>query len=100
LSWRELIDQGFIIAGSPDSVTEQMENLAKRLKVGHIVALMHIGDMPADKCAYSSRLFAEKVMPRLRPLWSEYEDHWSPRPLPPEQTVSPREFRSREHAGA
>jgi len=100
LSWRELIDQGFIIAGSPDSVTEQMENLAKRLKVGHIVALMHIGDMPVDKCAYSSRLFAEKVIPRLRPLWSEYEDHWSPRPLSPEQTVSPREFRSRERAGA
>ncbi len=100
LTWRELIDQGFIIAGSPDSVTEQMENLTKRLKVGHIVALMHIGDMPVDKCAYSSDLFARKVIPNLRSIWSEYEDRWSPHPLPAEQTVSPREFRARERAGA
>ncbi len=96
LTWRELIDQGFIIAGSPDTVTEQMENLTKRLKVGHIVALMHIGDMPVDKCAYSSRLFAEKVIPRLRDTWKGYEDRWSPHPLPASETVSPREIRARE----
>ncbi len=96
LSWKELIDEGFIIAGSPDSVTEQMENLVRRLRVGHIVALMHIGDMPYDKCAYSSELFAKKVMPRLRGFWKDYEDRWSPKPLPASQTVAPREIRSRE----
>jgi alkanesulfonate monooxygenase SsuD/methylene tetrahydromethanopterin reductase-like flavin-dependent oxidoreductase (luciferase family) len=100
LSWRELIDQGFIIAGSPDSVTEQMENLAKKLQVGHIVALMHIGDMPADKCAYSSELFARKVIPNLRPIWKEYEDRWSPKPLSAADTVAPRDFRARQPAGA
>jgi hypothetical protein len=57
---------------------------------------MHIGDMPVDKCAYSSRLFAEKVIPRLRDTWKGYEDRWSPHPLPASETVSPREFRARE----
>jgi hypothetical protein len=30
--------------------------------------------MPADKCMYSSRLFAEKVMPKLRGLLPECEN--------------------------
>jgi len=28
-------------------------------------------------------------MPHLRPIWSEYEDHWSPKPLPAEQRAVP-----------
>jgi hypothetical protein len=34
---------------------------------------MHVGNMPAEKCMYSSRLFAEKVMPKLRGLLPECE---------------------------
>jgi len=42
--------------------------------VGNIFCLMQIGDMPQDKCMHSTRLFAEKVMPRLRHLFPEYAD--------------------------
>ena len=46
-----------------------MEELIKGLNVGHIFCLMHVGDMPADKCMHSTRLFAEKVMPKsARPV--------------------------------
>ncbi len=34
-------------------------------------ACMHVGDMPADKCMYSTKLFAEKVMPKLRNMFPE-----------------------------
>jgi len=99
LSWREMIDQGYIVAGSPDSVCEQMEKVATTLKLGHIVCLMHIGDMPTELCKYSTDLFASRVMPRIRPLWSEYEDHWSPRPMPREDRAVPREVDfGRSHA--
>ncbi len=94
LSWQELIDQGFIVAGSPDSVTAQMEHLAETLKVGHIVLLQHFGDMPVDKTQYNTEMFAREVMPRLRPIWDEYEDKWSPHPLPSDKTVEPRTIRS------
>ena len=30
----------------------------------------------------STELFAREVMPHVRPLWSEYQDRWSPHPLP------------------
>jgi alkanesulfonate monooxygenase SsuD/methylene tetrahydromethanopterin reductase-like flavin-dependent oxidoreductase (luciferase family) len=90
LSWKELVEQGFIVAGSPDSCAAQMETVARTLKVGHIVCLLHIGDMPTDRTMYNTNLFATRVMPQLRPLWSEYEDHWSPRPIPSEQMATPR----------
>jgi alkanesulfonate monooxygenase SsuD/methylene tetrahydromethanopterin reductase-like flavin-dependent oxidoreductase (luciferase family) len=90
LSWKELVDQGFIAAGSPASVTEQIDRLIRSLEVGHLVCLLHMGDMPADKCLASSRLFAEQVVPALRHHWREYEDRWSPRPLPDAQIATPR----------
>ena len=91
LSWKEMIDHGFIVAGSPDSVCEQMEKVAKTLRLGHIVCLMHIGDMPNDKCRYSTDLFARSVLPRLKPIWGEYEDRWSPRPMPRDDRAIPRD---------
>ena len=49
-----------------------MVDLIQSLRVGNIFCLFHIGDMPDDKVRYSSKLFAEKVMPRLKQLWPEY----------------------------
>ena len=48
-----------------------MEELIKGLHVGNIFCLMHVGDMPTDKCMYSTKLFAEKVMPKLRDMFPE-----------------------------
>jgi alkanesulfonate monooxygenase SsuD/methylene tetrahydromethanopterin reductase-like flavin-dependent oxidoreductase (luciferase family) len=94
-SYAQCVDEGFLISGDPDQVTEQMEHLIKTLRIGHIFTLMHIGDMPRDKCEKSTRLFAERVMPRLRHLWADYEDQWSPKPLPQNQMADPRPVRSR-----
>ena len=91
LSWQEMIDKGFIIAGSPDSVAEQMERVARTLKVGHVVCLLHFGDMPNEVCRYSTEMFAQRVIPRIRPIWGEYEDHWSPKPMPQADRAVPRD---------
>ena len=91
LSWQDMIDKGFIIAGSPDSVAEQMERVARTLKVGHVVCLLHFGDMPTSLCKYSTELFANRVIPRIRPIWNEYEDHWSPRPMAKVERAVPRD---------
>jgi alkanesulfonate monooxygenase SsuD/methylene tetrahydromethanopterin reductase-like flavin-dependent oxidoreductase (luciferase family) len=94
-SFRQLVDEGFLIAGSPNSVTEQMEQLITSLRVGHLFCLMHIGDMPRDKCEASTMLFAEQVMPKLKHIWSDYEDRWSPHPLPASRMATPRSIRER-----
>ena len=66
-----------------------MEDLIKGLNVGNIFCLMHVGDMPADKCMYSTKLFAEKVMPKLRNMFPDFADDnrfWT---APLDQRVTP-----------
>ncbi len=93
LTWKKLVDEGYIIAGSPATVRERMEDLIKSLRVGNIFCLMHIGNMPDWKTRYSSKLFAEQVMPQLRDMWPEWKDdnRWWCKPmderLQPEQGI-------------
>ena len=43
--------------------------------------LMQFGNMGKDLAMYNTKLFAEKVMPQLTYLFSEWEDHWWPQPM-------------------
>jgi alkanesulfonate monooxygenase SsuD/methylene tetrahydromethanopterin reductase-like flavin-dependent oxidoreductase (luciferase family) len=74
LAWKDLIEGGHVIAGSPETVRQRLEDLIKGLRVGNLFVLLHVGDMPKDKCMHSTRLFAEKVMPKLRDCWPSYAD--------------------------
>lgn len=74
LTWKDLVDGGHVIAGSPETVRQHMEELIRGLHVGNIFCLMHVGDMPKEKAMYSTKLFAEKVMPKLRHLHPEFSD--------------------------
>ena len=93
LSWKELVDGGYVIAGSPATVRDRMKELIKGLHVGHIFCLIHVGNMPDWKTRYSTKLFAEKVIPGLRDMWPEWKDdnRWWCKPmedrLHPETTV-------------
>ncbi len=99
LTWKDLTEGGHIIAGSPETVRQRMEELIKGLNVGNIFGLFHVGNMPKEKCMYSSQLFAEKVMPKLRHMFPEHESDdrfWckpianraTPGSLPQERDVS------------
>jgi alkanesulfonate monooxygenase SsuD/methylene tetrahydromethanopterin reductase-like flavin-dependent oxidoreductase (luciferase family) len=74
LSWKQLTEEGHVIAGSPETVRQRLEELAKTLHVGNLFCLMHVGNMPREKCMYSTKLFAEKVMPKMRNMFPEYEN--------------------------
>ena len=90
LKWKDFVERGFILAGSPESVRQQLEEAAKALRVGHLMVLLQFGSMPPELVRKNTELFAREVMPHVRHLWSEYEDHWWIKPLPPEQRVSPQ----------
>jgi alkanesulfonate monooxygenase SsuD/methylene tetrahydromethanopterin reductase-like flavin-dependent oxidoreductase (luciferase family) len=74
LTWKELVEKGFVIAGSPATVRERCEHMIESLRVGHVFCLFHIGDMPDEKVRHSTKLFAERVMPGLHGLWPEWKD--------------------------
>jgi alkanesulfonate monooxygenase SsuD/methylene tetrahydromethanopterin reductase-like flavin-dependent oxidoreductase (luciferase family) len=92
MSWDQLVNDGYVIAGSPDTVVAQMRELITSLRVGNIFCLLHVGDMPQDKCERSSKLFAESVMPQLRDMWPEFaaDDRFWIHPLPDTARARPR----------
>jgi alkanesulfonate monooxygenase SsuD/methylene tetrahydromethanopterin reductase-like flavin-dependent oxidoreductase (luciferase family) len=87
LGWRDFVEHGYIVAGSPRTVVDGLRDAIKSLRCGHLMMLFQIGSMPPELVRKSTELFAREVMPHLRDLWPEYQDRWSPHRLPPEETA-------------
>jgi alkanesulfonate monooxygenase SsuD/methylene tetrahydromethanopterin reductase-like flavin-dependent oxidoreductase (luciferase family) len=74
IDWKEAIESGKVIGGSPETVRQRLEEAATTMRIGHWVLLMQLQSMPHDLTKYNIRMFAEKVMPHIRDLW---DDEWS-----------------------
>ncbi len=82
LKAKDFFERGFIVVGSPKTVREKLLNGVKRLRIGHLLTLLHFGSMPTDLCKANIDLFAREVLPHLAPLWDDkYEDRWWPERL-------------------
>ena len=80
-SWEELIEQGIVIGGSPETVRERLEAAAKESSIGNWILLMHIGSMPRELAMHNIDMFTEKVMPSLSPIFAESPHNWWPKPV-------------------
>ena len=82
MKFKELVERGFVIVGSAKSVREQLLHAVKRLRIGHLMTLLHFGSMPTELCRKNIDLFCREVLPHLAPLWDdEWEDRWWPERL-------------------
>src|SRR5487761_646430 len=79
LGWKDFIDSGYVVAGSPDTVVEKLSELATKLNVGHLMLLLHFGNMSRETTTYNTSLFAKEVIPRLKSRFGDWEDKWWPR---------------------
>ncbi len=66
--FEQMRNDGFIVCGDPDYVTRWLENDMRIAGYGHFMGMFHVGNLPHEKVMKSKRLFAERVMPVLRPL--------------------------------
>ncbi len=78
---KQIVDDGYVIVGSADEVVEQLREVATELNVGHLMLLLQFGNMGKELAKYNTKLFAEEVMPKLHPLFSEWENRWWPQPM-------------------
>jgi len=85
LKWKDFVDQGYIIAGSPKTVRERLTEVVKDMNVGHVMTLLHFGNLGREQTMKNTELYAKEVMPYMKKLWNEWEDHWSPKPLDAKQ---------------
>jgi alkanesulfonate monooxygenase SsuD/methylene tetrahydromethanopterin reductase-like flavin-dependent oxidoreductase (luciferase family) len=76
-----IVDQGYVIVGSPNDVAEQLREVADNLNVGHLMLLLQFGNMSKDLCRYNTKLFADQVMPKLKGHFDKWEDRWWPQPM-------------------
>jgi alkanesulfonate monooxygenase SsuD/methylene tetrahydromethanopterin reductase-like flavin-dependent oxidoreductase (luciferase family) len=80
-SMQQIVDDGYVIIGSPKDVEEQLREVAVNMNVGNLMLLCQYGNMSKDLTKYNTRMFAEKVMPKLQPLFAEWEHRWWPKPM-------------------
>jgi hypothetical protein len=89
---KEIVEQGYVVLGSPDEVVEQIREVATSLHVGQLMPLLHFGNMSKEVTFRNTRLFAEKVIPKLKGVFGEYQDHWWPKPLEAARRAPVRPF--------
>jgi alkanesulfonate monooxygenase SsuD/methylene tetrahydromethanopterin reductase-like flavin-dependent oxidoreductase (luciferase family) len=78
LDWGKYLESGYVIAGSPATVRQQLADCIGTLRVGHLMVLLQIGSMPKDLALHNTTLFGREVMPYVRDLWPGYKDRWWP----------------------
>jgi alkanesulfonate monooxygenase SsuD/methylene tetrahydromethanopterin reductase-like flavin-dependent oxidoreductase (luciferase family) len=66
LTMDDLVNEGYVIVGSPDTVAEKLAYYSDRLHAGIMVSGAQWGDMPPDKTRKNMELFASQVMPHFR----------------------------------
>lgn len=78
LTWKEYVDQGYVVAGSPATVRDQIREFVKDCRIGQLMLLLHFGNLSRERTLENTQRFAQEVMPYLRDIWPQYEDKWSP----------------------
>jgi alkanesulfonate monooxygenase SsuD/methylene tetrahydromethanopterin reductase-like flavin-dependent oxidoreductase (luciferase family) len=78
-TWKDIVDKGCIVAGSPATVVDRLNDMADRMKVGHVMLLCHFGNMSKETTLYNTQRFASEVMPKLRNRFNDWEDKWWPK---------------------
>ncbi|MCW2539344.1 MAG: Luciferase-like, subgroup [Frankiales bacterium] len=79
LSFWEYDELGYIIAGTPERVEQRVRELVTDLRIGQLITCMHLGNLPEEVAAKNNHLFGTQVAPKLRDIWAEYEDNWTPK---------------------
>lgn len=80
MSYKDFVDQEFVLCGSAETVRERLYSTCKRLNSGNVMLVVQIGSMPHELTLYNIDKLASEVLPHLRSLWAdtEYENLWWP----------------------
>lgn len=82
-TYDDMIEAGCVIAGSAESVAQQLSEIGKEFGVGHLLAMLQVGTMPRELTMENIDRFAEGVLPKLQALFKDdgFENHWWPERL-------------------
>ena len=83
LKAKDMMENEFVVIGSPATVREKLEAMAKRLNVGHLMTVLQFGSMPHELAMSNIELFGREVLPGLQELFVDdgWENPWWPQRL-------------------
>jgi hypothetical protein len=79
----QIVDVVLGAVGGPDTVADQLVEMAREFGIGHLFAMLQIGSMGRELTIKNITLFAELVLPRLHDIWADddHANHWWPERL-------------------
>ncbi len=80
VTYKEIVESQLAIVGSPATVADQIEAFVREFRVGNLLVMLQNGSMPRDLTMKNISLFAEEVLPRLKPIWDDegWTNNWWP----------------------
>jgi len=85
-----ILENGYVIIGTPDQVAEKLREVVKELHVGQLMLLLQFGNMSRDVAMYNTKLYAEQVMPQIKDIWDDqWENRWWPKPMAAAERQAP-----------
>jgi len=66
--FQDLVEKGYVIVGSPETVRQRVEEIHKELRFGNMNVHMHFGNMPRWKMMKNIELFGRQVLPHIQIL--------------------------------
>ncbi|HWI21293.1 MAG TPA: LLM class flavin-dependent oxidoreductase [Baekduia sp.] len=74
-SFEDMVENGWLVVGSPETVASQLQELTEEAGAGRIFAALNAGSKHTWLARKAMSLFAEEVIPKLRPggtpLWKK-----------------------------
>jgi alkanesulfonate monooxygenase SsuD/methylene tetrahydromethanopterin reductase-like flavin-dependent oxidoreductase (luciferase family) len=75
MTWEQLVEEKWIVVGSPETVIESLEELSDELGAGRLVFSCELGTMPKWMALKNMEIIAEQVIPHFRgpdgkPVWA------------------------------
>ncbi len=65
LTIERLINEGYVIVGSPKTVAERLLDCQREMNFGILVTMLQFGNLSHEKTLKNMKLFAEKVIPQV-----------------------------------
>lgn len=80
ITFRELVESQAVVVGSPATVRDRIEDFVRRFRIGNLLVMLEMGEMPHELALKNIELFAAEVLPRLRGIWDDegWEHEWWP----------------------
>jgi alkanesulfonate monooxygenase SsuD/methylene tetrahydromethanopterin reductase-like flavin-dependent oxidoreductase (luciferase family) len=78
LTWSDIVDRGYVVAGSPQTVIDHLNEMADTMNVGHLMLLLQFGNLSKETTMMNTERFISEVAPKLRDRFNEWDDKWWP----------------------